>query len=125
MELRPLSDPLGALRVALIANPFQAQPLRGGALPGGGAVAGAYHPALGELVRGRVLRNRAEALLEGIAPYSRVTLSVNERALSQMIGQRRCNIEYLRRRFSLAALTVRAAPIAEGEIQIEKKEGKL
>ena len=90
-------------------------------LSGGGAVAGAYHPALGELVRSRVLRNRAEALLEGTEARSRVTLFVNERALSQMIGQHRCNIDYLQQRFSLAALTVQAAPLAEGEITIEKE----
>lgn len=34
-------------------------------LSGGDAVGGAYHPALGELVRARIARGEAEALLEG------------------------------------------------------------
>lgn len=89
-------------------------------LSGGGAVGGAYHPALGELVRSRILRNRAEALLQGVSPGCSVTLGVRERELSQLIGQRRCNLAYLAERFSLRELRVRPAPCESGEIQILK-----
>ena len=85
-------------------------------LSGGAAVGGAYHPALGELVKSRVLRNKAEALLDGIEPGSRVTLGVNARQLSQMIGQHRSNLDWLKQRFSLAEIAVRSAPLKSGEI---------
>lgn len=86
------------------------------ALSNGGAVAGAYHPALGELVRSRVARNRAEELLEGVSEGSRVTLGVSARELSQLIGQRRANIEWLRQRFALDTVSVK--PLPTGEICI-------
>ncbi len=79
-------------------------------LSGGAAVAGAYHPALGELVKSRVLRNRAEALLRGIEPGSRVVLHVGRGKASQMTGQHRENIEWLCERFALGGLRVRESP---------------
>ena len=74
------------------------------ALSSGGAVAGAYHPAFGELVYSRVYYDKAAALLEGAAPGSSVTLSVAHGHLSMMIGRRRCNIDALMKRFSLGSL---------------------
>ena len=91
-------------------------------LSAGAAVAGAYHPALGELVRSRILRNRAEEMLQGFAAGSRVTIFVNPRQLSQMTGQHRCNPEYLQSMFSLASLQIRTDPsLTEGCIRIEKE----
>ena len=90
-------------------------------LSGGAAVGGAYHPALGELVRSRLLRNRAEELLGGVEPGASVTLGVNARELSQMIGQKRANIAYLKERFSLAELSVRPAEAPKGTILVLKK----
>ena len=85
-------------------------------LSGGAAVAGAYHPALGELVQSRLFRDRAEALLAGTEPGSRVILGVNAHDLSRMIGQHRANLAWLRERFSLAELEVRPAAVKNGEI---------
>ena len=91
-------------------------------LSAGAAVAGAYHPALGELVRSRILRNRAEEMLQGVAAGSRVTIFVHPRQLSQMTGQHRCNPEYLQSMFSLASLRIRTdASLTEGCIRIEKE----
>ena len=79
-------------------------------LSGGAALAGAYHPALGELVRSRILRNRAEALLkETDCEGGCVTIRVPARQLSQMIGQKKCNIDWLKARFRLRELTVTGA----------------
>ncbi len=113
-ELVPLFEAAGIPIIRLGLNPTEE-------LSAGAAVAGAYHPALGELVRARVLRNRAEALLEGVAPGSRVTLGVNERELSQLIGQHRENVAWLAERFSLAELKARPAPCGAGEIVIMNK----
>ena len=66
-RLLPLFEKAGIPVIRLGLNPTEE-------LSGGAAVAGAYHPALGELVRSRILRNRAEVLLTGTVPGSKVTL---------------------------------------------------
>ena len=85
-------------------------------LSGGAAVAGAYHPALGELVKSRILLDRARTLLQGAAPGSRVTLTVGRGKTSQMTGQKRENLRRLTEEFELARLTIREKPAESGEI---------
>ncbi len=80
-------------------------------LSGGAAVGGAYHPALGELVKSRIMREKAEKLLADIPAGSIATLGVNGSKISQMIGQHRCNIDYLTGKFSLKELKVKNADI--------------
>ena len=105
----PLFEEAGIPILRLGLNPTEE-------LSSGGAVAGAYHPALGELVRSRVLLNRAEELLKNVQPGSRVTLGVNARELSQMIGQHRGNIDALCRTYALSALSVRSAEVKRGDV---------
>ena len=70
-------------------------------------MAGAYHPALGEMVRSRVLRNRAEQEMEKLHYKGQfVSIRVPEKKLSQMLGQKRCNVDWLKERFQLAGLQV-------------------
>lgn len=76
-------------------------------LSGGDAVAGAYHPALGELVRSRIMLESARKLLREIPPGSDAVLEVPRGKLSQMIGQHRSNLRILEDEFSLARLRVR------------------
>ena len=83
-------------------------------LSGGDAVGGAYHPALGELVRARIMRGRAEALLEGTAPGADITLRVNPRLMSQLVGQHGANRAYLREKFALKRLKILPDAAAEG-----------
>ena len=108
-RLLPLFERAGieVLRVGL--NPTEE-------LSGGEAAAGAYHPALGELVRSRIYRSRAEELLAGIAPGSRVTLTVGKGKTSQMTGQHRQNLDHLKARFALREIRVRENLAANGEI---------
>jgi len=75
-------------------------------LSGGDAVGGAYHPALGELVKSRIMRNKAEAQLKGIAPGAKPTIKVPNYLYSQAVGQKRSNIKYLSERFGLGGITV-------------------
>lgn len=75
-------------------------------LSGGAAVAGAYHPAFGELVRAQMMLEKAEALLCGAEPGSRVILAVQPRLLSQMLGHRRRNVSALIDEFQLMELKV-------------------
>ena len=112
-RLLPLFEKAGIPVIRLGLNPTEE-------LSGGAAVAGAYHPALGELVRSRILRNRAEALLTGTVPGSKVTLFVHPKKHSQMAGQHHCNITTLQEEFSLTALRILPdASLAEDEIRIE------
>ena len=88
-------------------------------LSGGAALAGAYHPALGELVRSRVLRNRAEVLLAAADCSGReVIISVPPKQISQMIGQKQCNAEWLREHFHLKSLVIKTTG-KEDEMQIQ------
>ncbi len=114
-EILPLFDRAGipVLRIGL--NPTKE-------LSQGEAVAGAYHPALGELVRSRILLKRAEELLSGIVPGGRITLSIGRGKTSQMTGQHRYNLEYLCRRFSLREIVVMERPEDGDEILLVSVE---
>lgn len=87
-------------------------------LSGGGAAGGAYHPALGELVRSRILLERAEALLFGVETGSDVVLGVGSRLVSQMAGQHGCNTKALCGRFGLHSLQIRGTAAENNEIEI-------
>ena len=80
-------------------------------LSAGGAVAGAYHPALGELVKSRIVLNRLIEELKGVKPGSRVTITVPESRLSQTIGQHRCNVGMLIETYKLAGLEIRGGTV--------------
>lgn len=72
-----------------------------------GAVAGAYHPALGELVRSEILLRRARELLLDVPKGAFVTLGVAPNRVSAMTGQKRRNVEKLAAEFSLSGLKIR------------------
>ena len=85
-------------------------------LSGGAAVGGAYHPALGELVRSRLWRDRAERLLTGVPAGTDVSLAVAANRISVMTGQHRANVSYLQERFALQSVRICAADVPDGEI---------
>lgn len=87
-------------------------------LSGGDAVGGAYHPALGELVRSRMMLNRAIELLNGVKPDGAVTLGVNKSDVSKMVGQHRCNVTALCEMFKLKSLKITQADVKNGEISV-------
>ena len=87
-------------------------------LSGGDAVGGAYHAALGELVRSRIMLTKAIELMRDIKPGSSVVLGVNKSDVSKMTGQHRCNVIALTQRFGLKSLKIRAADVKNGEITI-------
>ena len=116
-EILPLFEAVEIPVIRLGLNPTDE-------LTGGAAVAGAYHPALGELVKSRILLNKAMALLCGTAPGSRVTLTVGKGKTSQMAGQHRENVRRLTEEFGLAELKIRENPELNGEIllfSVEKR----
>lgn len=86
-------------------------------LSGGAAVGGAYHPALGEMVHSRIMRDKAEAMLASCEGKC-VSLGVNKSDISKMTGQHRCNIDWLCEHFGLKSLKIRAADVEKNEIII-------
>ena len=85
-------------------------------LSAGEAVAGAYHPALGELVKGRVLLHRARAVLAHAPRGRSVTLTVGKGRASQMAGQHRCNLTALEAEFGYEKITIREREQDDGEV---------
>lgn len=110
-RIKPLFERAGIPVIRLGLNPTEE-------LSAGAAVAGAYHPALGELVKSRILFDRACALLKDAAPGSRVVIEVHPSRLSQSIGQHRENVTKLKERFQLAELRVRPGDCEVGEIRV-------
>ncbi len=85
-------------------------------LSAGEAVAGAYHPALGELVYSRVYLQKAEKLIEESGCRDKVALGVHPSRVSLMTGQKRQNIAKLKEKFGLTELLVKKAEVNDGEI---------
>ena len=85
-------------------------------------VAGPYHPALGELVKSRVYRNRAQALLETVKPGSDAVLAVAPNRVSLMTGQKRCNVHWLRQQYGLHSLRIVPEPMEDWEIRLQSSE---
>lgn len=75
-------------------------------LSGGDAVGGAYHPALGELVKSRVLLDTVRRLLGGYDGGGTLCVTVGRGKTSQMTGQRRCNILALQKEYGFSAVRV-------------------
>ena len=110
-KILPLFEKAGIPVIRLGLNPTEE-------LSGGAAVAGAYHPALGELVKSRILLNQARKLLDGVPAGSRVTLGIGAPRLSQLIGQKKANILLLRQELSLAKLQVQGLRDPDAPLQI-------
>lgn len=82
-------------------------------------IAGAYHPALGELVLSRRMLKRAAALIDGLDHIpEEIVIGVNRRRVSPMTGQKRENITALRERYDVKNVKVVPADVPENEIRI-------
>ena len=110
----PLFAAAGIPVIRLGLNPTQE-------LSGGAALAGAYHPALGELVHSRILLSRAQARLRELPPEGRVTLLVSRRDYSAMVGQHRENLRRLGELFPGLDVHIRSGDVAEGEILVTQE----
>ena len=85
-------------------------------LSGGDAVGGAYHPALGELVRSKMMLDDAVKLLDGTPERKNIVLGVNKSEISVMVGQHRRNITALKAEFSPKSIKVVEADVKKGKI---------
>ena len=111
----PLFEAAGIPIIRLGLNPTDE-------LSGGAAAGGAYHPALGELVKSRLMLYKMRGALNGIPAGSRVTLGVNKSRVSQAVGQHRENISRLTAEFGLKELKIRGIDAEKDEISIDSIE---
>ena len=88
-------------------------------LSAGEAAGGAYHPALGELVRSRMMLEQVRAMLAQQTCGPHLVLTVGKGKTSQMIGQRRCNINALCEEFHLRTVKVRELSEKSDKIEIK------
>ena len=88
-------------------------------LSAGSAVAGAYHPALGELVKSRIMLKKALALLAQSSGRG-VVLGVHPSEVSQMVGQHRCNADAICRQLGFKWVKVVPAEVGSGEIAVRE-----
>ncbi len=108
-EILPIFEEAGIPVIRLGLNPTDE-------LSGGDALGGAYHPALGEIVKSRVFLKKAREKLRFVEPGSRVVLGVHPSCVSQMTGQKRCNIAALMSEFALKELKIWGIDVEKGEI---------
>lgn len=87
-------------------------------LSGGAAMGGAYHPALGELVYSRIMRSGIERLLAGVKPDAAAVIGVHKSRISQAVGQKRCNIDYLIGHYALKSLKFTEIDCGREEIRL-------
>ena len=114
-EILPLFDEAGIPVIRLGLNPTDD-------LSGGDAAGGAYHPALGEMVKSRIMLHKAEQLLRGIEPGACVILEVGKGKTSQMTGQKRCNVQYLTEKYALKELKIKENPQLNKDIRLIRIE---
>ena len=112
-DILPMMRAAGIPVIRLGLNPT-------GDLSGGDAIGGAYHPALGELVRSEIMLRQARDLLQHmeLKPGSEVVLTVASKQLSTMIGQHRRNVQMLTEEFALKRLKILSGDVPEDEILV-------
>ena len=86
----------------------------------GAAVAGAYHPAMGQLVRSAWLFNKACALIDKHINEQRLIISVPKGKLSDMRGQKNSNIERLSQRYPNITFAVYESNDQKEPIKVSK-----
>lgn len=89
-------------------------------LSGGAAVAGAYHPAMGQLVRSARLYKKAVQMLDDLLPFESAVISVQKGKLSDMRGQKNANIQNLENRYKPAKINIKEDLNQKEEIFITK-----
>lgn len=87
-------------------------------LSGGGVVAGAYHPAFGELTRSRLYLQDAIKLISDNLPIVSATLLVHKSCISMMVGQKRCNIKALQKAFPGVSFKVKSGACELSEVRL-------
>lgn len=69
-------------------------------------VAGPFHPAMRQLVVAAIYRDMLEYIISRMMPIDNIEIHINPKEISDIIGQKRTNIEYLKERFNIRNVAV-------------------
>jgi hypothetical protein len=83
-------------------------------------LAGPYHPAFGHLVHCALFLDKACEVLSAAKPRDRnAVFCVHPNSVPKMVGLKKANIEALKRRFGIPAISIRTDPeLAEDEVRL-------
>lgn len=88
-------------------------------LSGGDAIAGAYHPALGELVYSRMFLKKARALLSDIKKVKTVVIGTAVSDVSKMTGNKKSNVFALKQEFDIEEIKIQGiSDISKDELRL-------
>lgn len=85
-------------------------------------IAGPYHPAFGELVKGKIFQKQTEMLLTEmnlIRKGTTVHLKCNERDISQIKGQKQRNLSYFKEKYDIFLNILVDPLVLPGSIKVE------
>ena len=68
---------------------------------GGSIAAGPYHPAFGEIVQSRIIRDELEGKIVSALPAKEICIPCAKSMVSKTVGQKRCNITYLENKYGV------------------------
>lgn len=88
-------------------------------LSGGDALAGAYHPAFGQLVEDKIMLGKIKAVLHDVQGKE-IAIHANPKDISNVAGHKGDNKNALMREFDIKKISIIAdSSLAKGEIRIE------
>lgn len=117
-DILPVFETAGIPVIRLGLNPTEE-------LSGGAVVGGAYHPALGELVKSRIWLRRIRRAICNMDGGVDIIIHVSPSALSQAVGQKRGNVLTLIKEFGLSSLKISPDAQISGEnfrVDVAKQE---
>ncbi|MBU5613192.1 elongator complex protein 3 [Geomonas azotofigens] len=85
----------------------------------GVVLAGPYHPAFGQLVESELWFDRMCELLEGVPAGSRVSFGAPAGRVSDLVGQRRANLQRLATRYGVTASVSEDAALSPDHISLQ------
>lgn len=86
-------------------------------------VAGPFHPSMRQLVVAALYRDVLEYAISSIIPIDNVEIYVNPKEISDIIGQKRANIEYLKEKFNIRNVAIfQTSKIEKQSITVKSDE---
>jgi histone acetyltransferase (RNA polymerase elongator complex component) len=85
--------------------------------------AGPFHPSMRQLVVSAIYRDMLEYMICDLNPQSNLEILVNPKEISDIIGQKRANIEYIKERFNIRKVAViQSSEIEKQSITVKSGE---
>lgn len=87
---------------------------------GADVIAGPFHPAFGQLVESRLMLEKIEISLKkwNLRDKRILTVITSNRNISNVIGQKRCNIEYLKNKYGFSTVVVKPGLMDGNEFEL-------